>query len=68
MLNLRDIEEYDHIADWCAVKGLTGDIGCELPDGISVPVHDAINYDSDAFMQRVRDCAYARARMNRQAR
>ena len=56
--------EYDTIAEHCASLGLSGDVGTTLPDGIGGPCMDLINADPEAFAERVRDCAYARA-MNR---
>ena len=54
-------EEYDAAAAWCAVRGLSGDIGCALPDGLSVRAKALIDIDPEAFALRVRQCAYARA-------
>lgn len=56
--------EYDTIAAMMARKGLKGIEGEPLPDGISTECFELINADTDAFADRVRDCAYAQA-MNR---
>jgi len=53
--------EYDQAADWCAARGSKGEIGDPLPDLLSVEAHHLINADPEAFADRVRSCAYARA-------
>lgn len=68
MLHLKDLEEYDYAADWCAVKGITGAIGDPLPDLLSTGVCLAINDDPEAFARRVSECAYARAHRIRDRR
>lgn len=57
----RTWEEYDAAADWCAVRGYSGDVGSPLPEAISVAALAEINADPEAFARRVRECAYARA-------
>ncbi len=53
--------EYDSAAEWCAKRGLTGDIGDSLPIGTSHTVVLEINYDIEAFKKRVNEFAYALA-------
>jgi len=53
--------EYDACADWLAVRGLRGDYGDPLPELLSVAVIAEINADVEAFQERVRGAAYARA-------
>jgi hypothetical protein len=53
--------EYDCAARWCAERGLTGDTGDRLPDGLSVRAWELIADDPEAFADRVRDHAYARS-------
>ena len=55
---------YDFCADWCAARGLKGTIGDPLPNLLSGDVLKLINDDPEAFEQRVRQCAYARAMGN----
>lgn len=66
MLNLENVAEYDSAAEWCAQRGLKGKPGDLLPPFLSVDCFEAIKEDEDAFMIRVRECAYAIA-MNRHA-
>lgn len=56
--------EYDYCADWCARNGHNGDVGSPLPDYISGTVQELIDYDPEAFADRVRSARYAMA-MNR---
>lgn len=51
--------EYDFAAEWCAKRGLTGGVGCELPRNLSAEALELINEDTDAFEQRVKVTAYA---------
>ena len=53
--------EYDSAADWCARHGSTGEVGSRLPDGLSVRAAELIADDTEAFAERVRGSAYARA-------
>ena len=53
--------EYDSAAGYCAKRGWTGDIGTPLPANMSHQVVFEINYDVDAFKERVRQSAYALA-------
>lgn len=61
MLKLENIREYDAAAEWCARHGLKGKPGDALPMLMSKATVDAINEDTDAFAERVRECAYALA-------
>jgi len=54
-------QEYDAAADWCAVRGLKGKLGDPLPELLSTEAHKLINDDPEAFEERVRLAAYARA-------
>jgi len=54
-------QEYDAAADWCAVRGLKGKPGDPLPELLSKEAHKLINDDPEAFEERVRLAAYARA-------
>lgn len=53
--------EYDSAADWCASRGLRGLCGDPLPPGLSVRAKALIDFDPEAFSDRVRGFAYARA-------
>lgn len=53
--------EYDMAARWCAERGLTGERGSKLPFAMTVRVVELIDDDPDAFSERVRAMAYARA-------
>ena len=54
--------EYDAAADWCAAHGLTGQVGDALPANMaSDGALYHIQLDPEAFAERVRECAYARA-------
>lgn len=53
---------YDSCAEWCAKRGLKGEIGDPLPNLLPSEVHDLINEDPEAFASRVRQTAYALAR------
>jgi hypothetical protein len=53
------LPEYDAAADWCARRGIKGDVGDPLPDGLSAACLEAIQDDPDAFQERVRATAYA---------
>jgi hypothetical protein len=53
--------EYDACARDLVHKGLTGAIGDPLPNLISAECNDLIQYDPEAFQQRVKDSAYALA-------
>ncbi len=64
-LPLEHCAEYDAAADWCAARGLTGAIGDPLPANMATDGALLwIQADPEAFQERVRQCAYARA-MNR---
>lgn len=54
-------EAYDSCAEWCAARGLKGEIGDPLPNLLSSDVLALINGDPESFEWRVRQCAYARA-------
>lgn len=56
--------EYESAAKWCAARGLSGEPGSPLPEGISRDCSELILADVEAFAERVRDHAYARS-MNR---
>lgn len=59
--NARLWKAYDAAADWCARRGLKGKVGDPLPNLMSGDVVKAINADPEAFEERVRLSAYARA-------
>lgn len=52
---------YDSCAEWCAKRGLKGNIGDPLPNLLSREVERLINDDPEAFAERVRQTAYALA-------
>jgi hypothetical protein len=54
-------QEYDRLAEWCAKNGSTGDVGTTLPANVGQDAMDEINNCPEAFVQRVRDFAYALA-------
>lgn len=54
-------QEYEAAADYLAARGLTGDIGDPLPELMTPEAVYLINYDVEAFQERVRLCAYARS-------
>lgn len=56
--------EYDSAADWCAARGIAGKAGDALPQGLSERAAELIGFDTDAFADRVRQCAYARSMRN----
>lgn len=60
-LRLEDVGEYDSAARWCAIRGIKGELGDKLPELMSPECLEAINYDPEAFQERVRQFAYARA-------
>ena len=61
-LPLELLSEYDGAARWCAIKGLKGVPGDALPDNMdSDGALRWINADPEAFQERVRQFAYARA-------
>jgi hypothetical protein len=67
-MNLHDLfwtvdlmAEYDSVAAYCAARGIKGENGDSLPIGISAACLAEINYDPEAFQDRVRLTAYARA-------
>lgn len=53
--------EYDAAAEWCARRGFSGNVGSPLPPLLSRSRKRRIDYDPDAFAQRVRATAYALA-------
>jgi len=53
--------ELDAAADWCAARGFTGGVGTPRPHGLSVGASALVDDDPDAFAERVREHAYARA-------
>lgn len=53
--------EYDAAAEWCAAHAGKWRDGDPLPDGVSARVRAEIDADPDAFAERVRGAAYARA-------
>lgn len=53
--------EYDSAVEWCAKRGLRGDVGNPLPPLLSASVAELIQDDVDAFMRRVADTAYGLA-------
>jgi len=59
-LPLELLPEYDGAARWCAQRGLTGKIGDALPENMdSDGALRWINADPEAFIERVRQFAYA---------
>ena len=54
-------DEYDSAADWCAARNIKGEVGDTLPDSLGSDALGLIDADPEAFQQRVRNCAYARA-------
>jgi hypothetical protein len=54
-------ETYDAVAEWCAKRGLKGNVGDPLPNLLSGDVAALINADPEAFARRVRMTAYALA-------
>ena len=54
-------DEYDSAADWCAARGYDGKRNSPLPMAISRRCIRMILADIDAFSDRVKACAYARA-------
>ena len=55
---------YDSVAEWCAKRGIAGNVGDPLPNLLSVAVCQLIDDDPEAFQKRVKECGYALA-MNR---
>lgn len=53
--------EYDAAAEWCARRGIAGNIGDPLPELLSGDCAALINDDPEAFSERVRQTAYALA-------
>jgi hypothetical protein len=53
--------EYDAAALWCARRGFTGAVGSQLPALMSSSCLRRINYDPEAFEERVSETAYALA-------
>lgn len=53
--------EYDSAAEWCARRGLRGVSGDPLPPMLSESAQRRIDYDPDAFAERVRATAYGLA-------
>ena len=51
-------QEYDALAEHCAVRHLDGAIGTPLPANVSARVMAEINADPEAFAARVRGIAY----------
>lgn len=61
-LPLEHCAEYDGAAEWCALRGLKGAIGDPLPANMDPQgALLYINADTEAFQERVRQCAYALA-------
>ncbi len=60
-MNVHAWIEYDSAAEWCARRGLKGNIGDPLPNLMSGAAVALINEDPDAFADRVRLTAYALA-------
>lgn len=59
-LPLSHCKEYDAAAEWCAKRGLTGNMGDKLPENMdSQGALKYINADPEAFQKRVKDFAYA---------
>lgn len=59
-LPIEHAEEYDAAAEWCAIRGLTGEIGCKLPPNMGTEgALLYINSDPDAFADRVRQFRYS---------
>lgn len=50
--------EYDYAAEYCARRGIRGEIGDPLPDLLSDRVCREIDADPESFQERVRACAY----------
>lgn len=57
--------EYDAAANWCAQRGLAGNVGDRLPEALSADCYDLIADDVDAFRERVAATAYANAMQSR---
>jgi hypothetical protein len=54
-------DEYEMAAEWCAARGLKGAPGDPLPNLLGSATAEEINADPEAFRERVRVYAYARA-------
>lgn len=67
-LPLEHLAEYDGAAEWCAAKGLKGNPGDPLPENMHTDgAWKYIQADPEAFQDRVRECAYARAMQKSEA-
>lgn len=53
--------EYDAAAEWVAARGGKGELGEPLPECLSATCAQLISDDPEAFAERVRATAYARA-------
>jgi hypothetical protein len=62
-MRLEILEEYDKACEWCAARGLTGTGVLPL---LSAECRAAIDDDPEAFEERVRGFAYARAMESRE--
>jgi len=62
------VNEYESAADWCAKRGLSGEPGSPLPEGISRDCAELILADVEAFAHRVREHAYAIAQTQTDAK
>lgn len=61
-LPLEHTREYDSAAEWCARKGLKGEIGDPLPANMNANgALKWINADPESFQERVRQFAYGMA-------
>lgn len=61
------LAEYDAAAQWCATRGIKGNVGDTLPPNMATDgALRFIQADPEAFQERIRQCAYALA-MNRHA-
>ncbi|MDE2097585.1 MAG: hypothetical protein KGL39_10090 [Patescibacteria group bacterium] len=56
--------EYDSAAEWCAKRGIKGELGDKLPANMTPAAVQMINNDIEAFQERVRLSAYALACRN----
>lgn len=53
--------EYDSAAEWCAKRGIRGNVGDRLPLNLSGLCLNLIAEDPEAFAERIRATAYALA-------
>ena len=53
-------EEYERVAEWCAINGYDVKKGAPLPEGISRACKFDIDCDREAFVTKVKGYVYAK--------